>query len=530
MASFVSEKEAKRAGRIEKERIEKNKEAVEKSTQEAEKTTGFKQNAIAGFHFYLKDGEEFSQYVVGATWSGSLSEAGRKLEFSIAYTSKDKDFKNFNIELGNRVQMKYLDENGNNFILFEGNVFFRDRDSSSYTMSFIAYDNLIYLAKSEMQYKFSNMTADAITRTVCAALGVTVGILHDDLGKLNCDFVADPMTGTEIINRALGSGKKYTSTGWRYKMVMVDNGAGQQVLNVVRADEVVENFKVTDVTNLISASHGESIEDMVNQVQIVNDAGDGTGYIKLEDDIKKYGLLQKVYKYNSKEKTEDAAKLLLQKKKEHSSLHAIGNIQCISGYAIEVQEEQITGKFMIMSDTHRIENGQHYMDLTLDFIVEPDSREGATTEGNVNPAPTKKPTKGGNARKTTKVGLQEGIQAFKGQTYTPDPDNGCCWAATGISSYYSPFGAQEYNNGVAWVPTLVDDAKAAGLYYRYGETTIEPGDMLIYGDMEHVVVATGGSRYAGNSSGKKKVVEGNDFTCAWGNGVYPNAVIKTSRG
>ena len=79
-------------------------------------------------------------------------------------------------------------------------------------------------------------------------------------------LIADPMTGTEIINRALSSGSKYTSTGWRYKMVMVANADGQQVLNVVRADEVIEDFRIADTDYLLSARHGESIEDMVNKI------------------------------------------------------------------------------------------------------------------------------------------------------------------------------------------------------------------------------------------------------------------------
>lgn len=524
--STVSASEAQRMGRISKERAQQNKEQAEKVSGTTDKLSKKKKNNVGFSWFVVKESgiEDFSQYVVRCTWSGCLSEAGRKLEFEIAYTTKDKNFSNFQIAVGNKIQMKYKDEDGNEFLLFEGNVFFKDRDSSTYTMSFLAYDYLIYLAKSEMQAKYSNKSAADIIKEVCATLGVVVGTLHDDLDKI-CDFVADPMTGTEIINRTLNVVK--TWTGWRYKMVMVDNGSGQQVLNVVRADEVIENFKITDATNLMSARHGESIEDMVNQVQIVNDNGDVTGYVKLEDDIKQYGLLQKVYKYDAKQKTEDTAKLLLQKKKEHSSLHAIGNVQCVTGFAIEVQEEQIKGKFMIMSDTHRIENDQHYMDLTLDYIVEPDSKVGATTEGNVNPEPTKE-TKGGKGSKNTKVGLREGIDAFKGKSYTPDPENGCVWAATGISSYYSEFAAQEYNNGVVYVPTLVGDAKAAGLYQRVDETTIEPGDMLVYTDERHVVVATGGSGYAGNSSSRGKVIEGKDFTNM--SGMYVTGVIKSSRG
>ena len=44
-----------------------------------------------------------------------------------------------------------------------------------------------------------------------------------------------------------------------------------------------------------------------------------------------------------------AAKAKLVRQKEESSLKGLGYIQCITGYAIEVQEEQLKGKFYIKS-------------------------------------------------------------------------------------------------------------------------------------------------------------------------------------
>ena len=479
------------------------------------------------FHYWnLTKNKEFTNYVTSCKWAGSLECAARAIDFAIAYTTPKKDpaFNNFQIELGDRVQMRFIDKSRKEHRLFEGNVFLRNRSSEGYAMDFKAFDNMIYLAKSEVQMKFSNMPGTDIIRQVCSALGVTVGFIHEDF-NIKCDFIADGMTGTEVINRCIE--RCESQYGWRYKAVMLPNEKGEQVLNVVRADgtDVVANFKIGDTTNLLGAEHGESIEDMVNQVAIVNDNGDITGYIKLEEEIGKYGLIQKVYKYNQKENTETAAKLLLQKVKEHSSLSALGHIQCVSGYVVEVEEEQIKGKFMIMSDSHRIENNQHHMELTLDYIVKQDSREGATTEGNVNPEPTKK--KAGKGSENVKTGLKEGINAFKGTSYAPDPANGCVWAATGISSYYSPWAAEQYNNGVVYVPTLIENAQAAGMYQRYGEGTLEPGDIIVYGD-SHVVVSTGGNGYAGNSTSQGKVVEGKDFTNMGGQ--YATGIIKTSRG
>ncbi|MBP3723218.1 MAG: hypothetical protein J6I62_08225 [Selenomonadaceae bacterium] len=489
------------------------------------------------FRFYkLTTNGEFTDYVTSFNWSGSIDAAARSVNFTIAYTTpkKDADFKNMQIDLGERILMIFVPRNTAKVImLFNGVVFLKNRSSDGYSMDFTAFDDMVYLAKSEVQMKFSNMPAKDIITQTCNSLNVKVGNIHEDF-NIKCDFIADKMTATEVINKCIKACE--AQYGWRYKAVILPSEGkekgGKWLLNVVRADgnDVVANFKISDETNLLSAQHGSSIEDMVNQVAIVNDNGDVTGYIKLPEEIKKYGLIQKVYKYNQKEVTENAAKLLLKKVKEHSSLSALGNIECVSGFVIDVEEEQIKGQFMIIADRHSVQNGQYRMELTLDYIVKPDDRTGAVSEGNVNPMPTKNngaKKKAGRGIKAVKPGLSEGINAFKGQSYTPDPKNGCVWAATGISSYYSPWAAEQFNNGVVYVPTLIQNARAAGMYHRYGECTLEPGDIIVYGD-SHVVVSTGGYGYAGNSSSKKKVVVGSDFTNM--SGKYATGVIKTSRG
>ena len=46
---------------------------------------------------------DLSAYVLSYTWSGDVEQAGRKLEFDIAYTTKDKDWTNAVLELGDEV-------------------------------------------------------------------------------------------------------------------------------------------------------------------------------------------------------------------------------------------------------------------------------------------------------------------------------------------------------------------------------------------------------------------------------------------
>lgn len=330
--------------------------------------------------FILKNKDiDITNYVTEIKWSGDLNQAGRKLNFTIAYTTDVKDgiWKNADISLGDRINLYYIDDiSQEQFCIFSGKIFLQSRNSESYTMEFVAYDNLIYLAKSKLTYKFTDaVIADAI-KTVGLTLGVTTGEFCDDAKKYKISCIADGMTGSEIINKCLETLKAWT--GWKYHVYMTDN-QGQQVLNVVRADTVIDDFVITDTKNLTSASHSASVEDMRNQICIVDENGNITGYIKNDDDIKKYGCLQDVYKVDNKQNTQTMARSMLKRVKETSQISALGNYQCIAGFAVEIEEEQIKGKFLIETDEHTISNNNHTMTLTLTYIVDPDNSAGVVS-------------------------------------------------------------------------------------------------------------------------------------------------------
>lgn len=51
--------------------------------------------------------------------------------------------------------------------LFQGRIFGRSRESGSSVMRFTAFDNIVYLAKSRITKKYTNVTvADAIRQTI----------------------------------------------------------------------------------------------------------------------------------------------------------------------------------------------------------------------------------------------------------------------------------------------------------------------------------------------------------------------------
>lgn len=65
------------------------------------------------------------------------------------------------------------------------------------------------------------------------------------------------------------------------------------------------------MTNLTTASHSASIEDMVNRVEITDKDGHVIGAVTNSNDVKAYGTIQGVYKVDNKQDTQASAKALL---------------------------------------------------------------------------------------------------------------------------------------------------------------------------------------------------------------------------
>lgn len=333
-------------------------------------------------YFFLNDittAFDLSPYVVSMDWSGSLDQAGRKLNFTIAYTKKDLSWTNANVNLGDDIELTCQNDTGI-YKIFAGKIFMQSRNSESYTMEFVAYDHLIYLSKSHINAKFTDITiCDCITQ-ICQLVGVSVGDLScEDLNQ-KVNFVADDMAGSEAISKALETATAWT--GWTYHIYMSIDKDGKQVLNVVRANTIIDSLILTDTKDIMTAAHSASLEDMVNRVAIADKDGNITGYLTMDDNAKKYGMIQNIYRVQDKQDTQTYAKKMLHGVTENSQLTALGNIQCISGYAVMIQEEQIQGKFLIISDSHNISGNVHKMNLTLRYITEPEKK--ATYTGGAN--------------------------------------------------------------------------------------------------------------------------------------------------
>jgi len=306
--------------------------------------------------------KDISDYVTTCTWSGDIDQAARKIDFSIAYNTKDKGFINQNIIVGDTIFIYWTDDSlqGAQAIeIFRGIVFLRNRNTANFTFEFTAYDRLIYLAKSKTTRKFSNITVEAVIEQVCNDNAIEVGSICP-IG-VYVDFIADNQSYTEIMKKAFGYA--YAQTGSQYHFYL-----NQDNLYVVDHSETIENYTASDSVNVESSQHSESIEDMVNTIMIVDSNGAEVGRVSNDSDLDAYNKLQGVYKVDPKQDTQSAAQAMLKSVAFKSSLTGIGNVQCITGYAITVQEEQLKGLFTIKSDRHSIQNGIHTMELDLEFL------------------------------------------------------------------------------------------------------------------------------------------------------------------
>jgi len=306
--------------------------------------------------------KDISSYVISYQWQGDVDQAGRKLDFSIAYNTKDTVFVNQNIIVGDIVYLYYTDDNMTDATpieIFRGVIFMRQRNTANFTFEFVAYDRLIYFAKSKTTRKFSNITVESVIQQVANEMNIEIGGICD-IG-IYVDFIADNMSCTEIIKRAFNMA--YWQNAKQYHMYM-----NQDKLYVIERSETIENYIASDTVNVEATNHSESIEDMINTVMIVDNNGAEIGSVSNASDLAAYGKLQDVYKLDSKQDTQTAAKALLKTVAFKSSLSGIGNVQCITGYAIVIQEEQLKGKFTIRSDHHSISGNIHKMELDLEFL------------------------------------------------------------------------------------------------------------------------------------------------------------------
>ena len=125
--------------------------------------------------------------------------------------------------------------------------------------------------------------------------------------------------------------------------------------------------------------------------------------------------------------------------------------------------------------------------------------------------------------------VDAGANAWLNQTMD-NGKNGCAEYVTKAGSMYSPFLKQEFDKGVVYVPTLVENARSAGIQVTdFDANNLKKGDLIVYsspsqGSDSHVVIYDGNGGYYGNSSSNNITMHGDNYNIE---GLTPQRIIKT---
>lgn len=331
----------------------------------------------------LCNNKDISRYIQSVSWSGSKTEAARKIELTL--------LDQVAINLGDSIAFF---EDGEE--LFRGYMLTKDKTASQKTLSNTAYDSLIYLTKSTGTYNFKKMTPERITIKVCSDFNIPAGLLTST--NINCNLIFKEKSIYNIIMTAYT--KAENKTGYKYIPVMKKGR-----INVIVKGAAVISYNSNYVTD---TQNSESIENMINRIKAYNDKGKYIGMIENTSWIKQFGVIQSAQ--STDQKTAYGLKNILHGVDKTVSMNGIGDSRCITGNAIKIKvADGISGLFFIDEDSHTWQDGIHTMQLTLNFQNMMDEQSDNDTEDTMN-ATTKK---GSNkkAKRSSKLSAKKAAKA-----------------------------------------------------------------------------------------------------------------------
>ena len=311
--------------------------------------------------------DDITQLVVGkVTWEGSRLNVARKLVFSYVQDARDPNLPNYVINCGETVYG--YDEDGN--LQFQGNVYDIEKDVQQSTVTVTAYDNLFILCRSKTTRKFTDMLAEDIAKAVCSELGIKAGKLAETGKKTS--FIAQEKTGYQIIMIAYTDAANQINASKTNKDdpdVLFHPVMRGDELDVIKKGDLIEGMEANQFTNIENSQYRESIEELVDSVMVTDQQGNVTGYQTKDDWIKKYSMVQDVYKTNPNDNAQTEINKLFKGPERSGVIQMLGNYAAKSSYSIQIKDilTELCGKFWIKSDTHTFENGVHEMRLEIEF-------------------------------------------------------------------------------------------------------------------------------------------------------------------
>lgn len=286
-------------------------------------------------------------------WTTDIDMLGSQLDFTIMQNKSDKYIKDLDIVSGDNIGL--LDENGK--VLFRGVIVTVDNGDCS------CLDYAFYFAQNEETIQFNKVSVSKAIETLCTRYGIEskVGNIRVNVNKIYFDT-----TIAEMIKDMLEN--VYKSTGIKYRAYMNKN-----VLTI----DTLYDYQLEGLTVIHELSYKESLEGLYNSIKVVSGSEENykvEAYVKNDESIAKYGLLQLVEKIDEKDisKAKHTAQTLLKDKNKlnvSGSVVTNGDSKARAGMQVKnLQNARFTGTYLIKSISHKVKNSLYTMQLKLEVI------------------------------------------------------------------------------------------------------------------------------------------------------------------
>lgn len=438
---------------------------------------------------------DITNIVEKVKWSGDYKSVARKLDFSVVTRLVD-----ISINEGEFISF-YVD----NKKVFEGIIWEYSMNSAGDSKEILCYDKGIYLLKNNLAYNFKDTKVENIANKVATDLGISIGNIISTGVNITKLFLGVP--AYEIIMTAYTEASK--KTGKKYMCYIKDDK-----LYVDEKGKIKLNISFEEGKNLIESNATVTLEQMINKVVIVDEKGNKKEEIKNDEWINLYGSIQDIVEVKENEDSKTEAKSKLKGVEKTFSLSGYGDVSCLTGYGVMVQDSytKMNGLFYIDTDTHSWDNGEYKIDLdiSLQNIMhevsagqeESDDTSTSTTSSTV----TNTNSSTGNSKATKAL---EFCKSKLGTKYL--------WGGTGPRYDCSGLTMKAYQSVGINIPRVSKDQSKFGKLIS--RSNLQVGDLVFFGSpVHHVGMYCGNNQYihAPKTGDVVKISALNrkDFNCA----------------
>ncbi|NOW03238.1 XkdQ/YqbQ family protein [Clostridium beijerinckii] len=324
---------------------------------------------------------DITPYLTKVVWKGALTNVCRSLDITYIFGTQDTSLPT---EMINSGDIAYLYIDGTE--IFRGEIITKNIVAESNQLNFNAVDYAYYLKKSKVSFNFSNITADKASKQIINSLELEEGEL--EASDIEVNRLLSDVTGYDAIMQMYTELHKQNSKF--YYLYMNTNKVCVTEVDKILAGILITPNTSTDGTcngNIISLTFTDSMQNMINRIQVLDSTGKKIDTIDAGN-TSKYGVLQELYKQETGKDYKTVCENMLQGVEYNVSCEVLGDVTYITGNSVKIKYpliEEIKDNFMyIQSDTHtwNFKNGQYITSLELSYSQKMDEKEYSASSTN----------------------------------------------------------------------------------------------------------------------------------------------------